>query len=190
MTTAPSSEELLTADEFYHLPDPPHGGKMELSSGKVVVHMPPGGVHGKLARRIASRIAIFVDSHRLGETLVESGYRLRKDPDTVLGPDVSYIEVSQLPNGILPEGFIENVPRLAVEVVSPNDTRREVLQKVGDYLDCGVSRVWVVREKDRTVIVYGQDDQIKVVPNDGILTSDDAGFSVEGFELPVAEIFA
>ncbi len=189
MTTAPSSEQLLTADEFYLLPDPPHGGKMELVSGKAVVHMPPGGVHGKLARRLSARIGDFVDQHRLGETLVESGYRLRRNPDTVLGPDVSFVESSRLAGGRLPDGFIDEVPALAVEVMSPNDTRKEVLAKVGDYLDCGVARVWVVREKDRTVIVYGQDDQIKVVPSDGVLTSDDAGFAVPGFELKLSEIF-
>lgn len=189
MSTAPSSEHLLTAEEFYLLPDPPHGGKMELVGGEVVVHMPPGGRHGKRSWRIAAKLGAFADAHGLGETITDSGYRLRRDPDTVLGPDVSLVSIDQLPDGEVPFAFIEAIPYLAVEVASPGDTRKEVLEKVGEYLDCGVSRVWVVREKDKTVIVYGQDDQIKVVQTDGVLTSEDAGFSVPGFELKVSEIF-
>jgi Uma2 family endonuclease len=121
--------------------------------------------------------------------MVETGFRLRRDPDTVLAPDVSVVAVDGFPEGKVPAGFIDGLPMLAIEVASPNDTRKDILSKVGEYLDCGVARVWVVREKDRTVIVYGQDDQIKVVPSDGILTSEDAGFAVPGFKLPVGEIF-
>lgn len=189
MTTAPTSEPLLTAEEFYHLPEPPHGGKTELVSGKVVVHMPPGGVHGKLTRRVGAAIGAFADTNGLGETVTDSGFRLRRDPDTVLGPDVAVVASGDLPNGKLPVAYIEAVPYLVVEVVSPNDRRKDVLAKVGEYLDAGVARVWTVRERDRTVIVYGQDDRISVVPADGILTSDDAGFSAPGFELAVSDIF-
>lgn len=162
---------------------------MELVSGKVVVHMPVGASHGELALWLGSLILGFVRKNLIGTAMVETGFRLRANPDTVLAPDVSVVRSEQFPSGRVPEGFIEGLPLLAVEVVSPNDSRKEVLAKVGEYLDCGVSRVWVVREKDRTVIVYGQDDHIKVVPTDGLLTSEDAGFETPGFELPVADIF-
>ena len=91
MTTAPASEPLLTAEEFYHLPDPPHGGKMELLSGKVIEHMPPGGVHGKLTRRLGTAVGAFADANGLGETVTDSGFRLGREPDTVLGPDVAVV---------------------------------------------------------------------------------------------------
>lgn len=43
------AEKLLTAEEFFRLPDPFHGGKMELVAGKVVCQMPVSGGHGKRA---------------------------------------------------------------------------------------------------------------------------------------------
>ncbi len=52
------------------------------------------------------------------------------------------------------QGFIEGPPDLAVEVVSPNDTAREVAAKVNDYLKAGTPLVWVIRPAERTVTVH------------------------------------
>jgi len=35
--SAPTAERLVTAAEFEQMPDPPHGGKVELVRGRVVV---------------------------------------------------------------------------------------------------------------------------------------------------------
>ncbi|MGH2633087.1 MAG: Uma2 family endonuclease [Tepidiformaceae bacterium] len=56
MTTA---ERLITVEEFYALPDPPQGGKMELVDGRVVTMSPVGRKHaysqaGLIARSAAS----------------------------------------------------------------------------------------------------------------------------------------
>lgn len=64
-----------------------------------------------------------------------------------------------------------------------------MLEKVADYLDHGVSRVWAVRAKTKSVVIYYPNGEVKLVPNGGVLTSDDAGFDAPGFELPVTDIF-
>ena len=163
---------------------------MELVDGRVVTQMPPGGTHGEIAGTISSEIRQYVRPLALGRVTVESGFRLRRDPDTVLAPDVAFVETDRLEEGRLPDGYIDAIPTLVVEVVSPNDRQSEVFQKVGIYLDCGVQRVWVVREKNRTVIVYDGEGATTVVAGDGVLDSELAGFTVAGFELKVSEIFA
>ena len=190
MTTAPASEPLLTAEEFYHLPDPPHGGKMELLSGKVAVHMPVSGKHGERQVTIALKLRAFLDANSEGKVTVETGFVLRRDPDIVRAPDVAVAKASDLPHGELPEeGFVQAPPLLAVEVVSPSDKERDILEKVADYLDFGVERVWAVRAKTQSVVVYYPNGEVKLLPLNATLTSDDAGFTTPGFELPVAEIF-
>lgn len=185
------TETVLTAEEFYQLPDPEQGGKMELVRGRVVISMPVSGKHGERQLIIAESLRRFVDSAREGKATVETGYVLRREPDVVRAPDVSVAPVALLEDGELPEdGFIGGAPLLAVEVVSRNDSEREVLEKVGEYLDAGVARVWVVRARNQTVVVYKGDGEVHSVPQSGVLTSEDAGFATPGFELPVAAIFA
>jgi Uma2 family endonuclease len=41
--------------------------------------------------------------------------------------------------------FLELAPDLAVEILSPEDRRRDVLEKVGQFLDAGVRLIWSSR---------------------------------------------
>ena len=91
MTTASAPPRLLTAEEFYRLPDPPEGGKMELICGKVVIHMPVGGPHGGFAAQICTDLEIFNRKHKIGRVGVEVGFRLAEDPDIVRAPDVHFV---------------------------------------------------------------------------------------------------
>ena len=187
----PVSETTLTAEEFYRLPGPVHGGKMELVRGKVVTSMPVSGKHGERQLIIAEHLRRFLARANEGRATVETGYVLRRDPDVVRAPDVSVAPLAALQGGDLPEdAFVDGPPLLAVEVVSKSDSERDVLEKVGEYLDAGVPRVWLVRARNQSVVVYTGDGEVKSMPLAGVLTSDEAGFRTPGFELPIATIFA
>jgi len=86
----------------------------------------------------------------------------------------------------LPRGFLLGVPDLAVEVISPDDSRREVADKVNMWLAHGTSVVWVADPVDRTVAIHrvGQPRQILGL-NDAI--GDEP--LLPGFELSIARIF-
>ena len=52
-------------------------------------------------------------------------------------------------------GFFPEAPDLAVEVLSPANTRREREEKLGDYAAIGIPEVWVISPEARTVeILY------------------------------------
>jgi Uma2 family endonuclease len=184
------TERLLTAEEFACLPEAEDGGRMELVEGRVVMAPPPGAQHGKRSIRVTAYLLAFVEQHRLGEVLPEVGFRLRQEPDAVRAPDSAFLAAARIPASGLPSCYIEGAPDLAVEVMSPNDRERDVLTKVGEYLDAGAGRVWVVRAATRTVSVYSAGGDVFTLHSDDTLTSEHAGFSVEGFALPLAELFA
>jgi len=184
-----AASRLLTAEEFYELPDPIHGGKMELVRGEVVTHMPVGGVHGRVAALIIKFVLRLLDEYHIGEVGPEIGFTLQRNPDIVLAPDVAFVATEKLPGGVLPEGFVEGPPTLAVEIVSPNDRDHEVSDKVDDYLRLGTDRVWVVRPRARTVTVHRRDNTARIYHPGESLTSDDAGFLADGFDLPLDDLF-
>lgn len=172
------------------LPEPEHGGKMELVDGVVRVISPVGLQHGEAAGAVYRALHEFTRRHRLGTVTQETGFRLRRRPDRVLAPDVSVLFEARRPKTSRGrESFVEGAPDLAVEVVSPNDKQRDVLEKVGQYLDAACPRVWIVRPRQQTVTIYRPDGSALTRRPGDKLNSDDAGFPVEGFSLAVVDIF-
>ena len=85
---------LLTADEFLAFPETLH--KPELVKGEIVEMAPVGGYHGDTQRKLAMLMGLYVDRGDYGALVVELGFRLAADPDTVRAPDVSFISAEQL----------------------------------------------------------------------------------------------
>ncbi|MCC6959829.1 MAG: Uma2 family endonuclease [Dehalococcoidia bacterium] len=187
MTTVP---KLMTSEEFQRLPEPAGGERMELVQGVVVMTPPPTAGHGERAFEIGVAVRDFVRRHRLGLTSGEGGYRLRRDPDTVRAPDAAWIAFDRIPGGAFPEDdYPDAAPNLAIEVMSSHDREMDIDEKVADYLSAGCERVWVVRPRQRTITVYRPDGNAHRFVVGDTLTSDDAGFPVDGFQLPVARVF-
>ncbi|MGZ8413319.1 MAG: Uma2 family endonuclease [Gemmatirosa sp.] len=95
MLDSPTAEPLLTAEDLYGLPEDDR--RYELVEGRLVVSEPPGWTHGGIAAQIAAALMPFVRAHRLGQVVVESGYVHARRPDTVRGPDVSFVRADRLP---------------------------------------------------------------------------------------------
>lgn len=144
---------LMTADDSFCLYS--HKDEhYELVKGKVVEMTPPGGVRGGIAVNIAIPLGTFVRSHDLGRVVVESGFHLERQPDTVRGPDVSFIRKERIPERGLPRAFFAGAPDLAVEIVSPSDSAAGLEAKVRDYLRAGSLRVWAVYPDSKGVAVH------------------------------------
>jgi Uma2 family endonuclease len=185
-----TAEKLMTAEEFACLPEPPEGGKMELVDGRVVSMPPTSGGHGERSADVGSMLRTFSRQHGLGRVGTEIGFTLARDPDIVFGPDVAFLTAERIAESNWEEGFIEGPPTLAVEVVSPNDRMTDVQKKVDTYLAYGTARVWVVEPKTRTVTVHRPGGDSHTFHTGESLSSDDAAFAVDGFELPLDELFS
>jgi Uma2 family endonuclease len=182
-----SVETLLTAEEFASLPEPEEGGKLELVDGKVVCMPPVGEQHGRRAVRLSTALHGFVDAQGLGYVGVEIGFRLSRQPDTLVAPDVVFFAAD--PSRPEQASFVDASPTLAVEIMSPDDRELEVSAKVRRYLEAGTRRVWIVRPGERTITVHRPGGDSHTFKVGDTLTSDDAGFDAEGFELPLREAF-
>lgn len=180
--------QLVTAEEFMLLPEPPEGGKMELLYGEVQTMAPVGMEHSEAAGELILQLRSFAHEHAEGRVGGELGFLLKRSPDLVLAPDVYFVDKDRL--GSVPQGYFEGPPTLAVEVVSPGDSATAIASKVANYLRHGTQRVWVVHPGLRSVTVHRPGGDSHTFSEDDSLTSDDAAFAVDGFELKVSEIFA
>jgi Uma2 family endonuclease len=172
-----TAEELLEAQDL---------GRCELIRGELIMMSPAGFNHGRIVSRMGTRVASFVEAANLGiVTGAETGFWIGRTPDTVRAPDVGFVRSERLgPAPIL--GFFPGAPDLAVEVLSPDDRRREVLSKVQNWLDAGCQVVWIVDPLNRTVAVHRPGIDTVHLGEGDTLTAEDV---LPGFQLQVAEIF-
>jgi len=159
--------------------------RTELVRGRMVVREPAGFRHGDVAARLLLAIGAHVTRDRLGRVLAaETGFTLKRDPDTVRAPDVAFVRADRLP-ATVPLGFAELAPDLAVEVLSPSDRAGAVLAKVADFLEAGTSLVWVVDPQRRTARVYRADGSLALLDVSDSLLGEDV---VPGLVISLAEI--
>ena len=175
----------FTAEELIHLPR----GKCryELVKGELFEMPPAGGTHGSVAMRIGALLSVHARANQLGEVFAaETGYILRRDPDTVWATDASFIAKDRLPPGELPPGYFDIMPDLAVEVLSPNDRPGEVQDKVDDWLRAGVRLVWVINPATRSAMVHQPLSDPQEVAEGGSLDGADV---IPGFTCQIRELF-
>jgi Uma2 family endonuclease len=182
--TAPTEHPGMTAEELFGLPD--DGLRHELVEGELRTMTPAGSEHGRVAARITARIVVHAEEHGLGEAYAaETGFVLRRDPDTVRAPDVAFVAFDRLPQGTV-SGFGDLAPDLVVEVVSPSDRASEVSSKAAMWLDAGVRLVWVVDPQARLAAVHHPGGLVTVLREDGVLDGEDV---LPGFRLPLSTLF-
>lgn len=181
MTTA---TRIITAEELFAMGDI---GRCELINGEIVHIAPAGAEHGGVTVEIAWRIAKFVHDQKLGRVYAaETGFTIARNPDVTRAPDVGFVCTERLPQSPR-RGFLDDAPDLAIEVVSPGDTKAHVTQKVDQWLASGATSVWVVDPINRSVEIYRSPNQI-LRHRDGDTIRDEP--MLPGFTLTLADIFA
>jgi Uma2 family endonuclease len=162
---------------------PRDGRKYELVDGQIRVS-PAGGQHGLIIVELTSRLLAFVKRARSGYVFESStGFRLPKG--NVRSPDIGFVARGRFKKEVVPKGFIPFPPDLAVEVLSPEDRSRFVLDKVGEYLDAGVRMVWVVDPEARSASVYRSLANVKTLSPKDELSGEDV---LPGFRCRLRQI--
>ena len=175
----------FTAEQLLAMPA--DAWRYELVDGELRRMAPAGHEHGRVALNLAWRLGQHASTHRLGTVYAaETGFLIRRDPDTVRAPDVAFIASARADAARALRGYFPGAPDLAVEVVSPSDTFSDVEEKVFEWLDAGSIAVVVVDPRRRQVTVSRGKQDIRVQGAGDVL---DLSFVVAGFSIPVADLF-
>jgi Uma2 family endonuclease len=157
----------------------------ELIDG-VLVEKAMGYYESRLAIILGHFMEDYLEENDLGFVIGEAGL-VRVEPGQVRLPDLSFFFWDRFPNRLLPPGSILGmVPDLAVEVLSPGNTKKEMARKRREYFLGGARQVWEVDPKKRTVRVYLAPDESTLIKEDGTL---DGGTLLPGFRLSLRRWF-
>jgi Uma2 family endonuclease len=134
---------------------------------------------------MAGRLLAFVEERRLGYVLgADGGFRL--PGGNVRSPDASFVASGRYPDDRPAVDWGALAPDLAVEVVSPHDRPRWILDKVGEYLDAGVRLVWVIDPQKQRATSYRTLLDVRQLGADDVLDGEDV---VPGFRCRLGELF-
>lgn len=174
----------LTAEEFVER----FGDRRaDLVRGVVVETPMLGSAHGKICYRVALLFGQFIEEQSLGHVMInDTTVVVARDPDTARGADVLFVRYERLPRDALTSGPLTVRPDLIVEVRSPSERWIDLLEKVAESLQAGVTVVLVLDPPTRSATVYRSDRRQEVVEAEEALTLPDI---LPGFSVRVGQFF-
>jgi Uma2 family endonuclease len=116
----------------------------------------------------------------------ELGCLLSRNPDTVRGPDAAFISRERFEAVGDTAKYWPGPPNLAVEVISPNDTFREVQEKALEWVAAGCTAVLVLDPDELTATVHRAGGDSHMYAADEKV---DLSHAVPGFTVTVGELF-
>lgn len=160
MTLTTSPTDLMTMDAFIQLAQ---HERFELINGERKLLMPPLYTHSWIIRFLMRIMDAFAQQHSLGQMFSETVFVIAYAPNWVKGsriPDLMFFTQARWDAYTAQTAGYRNmpialVPDLVIEVISPTDIHREVMNKVDVYLQDGVKTVWLLDSDARRVMVYG-----------------------------------
>lgn len=163
-----------------------HDRLFELIDG-TLVEKAMGWQESELMILLGSLLRNFVAERGLGKVFGSDGmFRLERDKIRI--PDVAFISKQRFAGQKLERGaFWELGCDLAVEIISPSNTRREMERKLVDYFDAGVVVVWMVYPQSREVVVYTSPLEATTLRGEDTI---DGGAVLPGFSVTVSKVFA
>jgi len=140
-----------------------------------------------IASELAGFVHAYVRANHLGRATIEGLFDL-SNVNNIRRPDVAFVSFDRWPRtrGIPRTNAWAVVPDLAVEVVSPNDGVRDVLDKVAEYFHAGVRLVWLVIPGQDLVYCYTSPTAVRILSRGDDLTGEPV---LPGFRLPLADLF-
>ncbi len=155
----------------------------ELVDG-VLVEKPMGYFESRLGMVLGHYLEEYMEKHDLG-IVVGADSTMGLAPGLVRLPDVAFISWSHFPNRELPEvQILRESPDLAVEILSPSNTAKEMARKRREYFAAGAQLVWELDPIDRFVRVYTSPDDFTEFDEYQFL---DGGKVLPGFKLRIQD---
>lgn len=137
----------------------------EFVQGRIVERPVPTWEHASMQAFLIEELRVI--GRRLGLFAVPE-QRVQIRPDRFRVPDVCVLTAK--PTGPTGRRIVTQPPYLCVEILSPEDTAVETLEKVREYLNFGVTWVWVIEPVSLAGQVH-RDDTVTNV-KDGIFSTD------------------
>ena len=183
---AESTKKIWTEVELQSLPE--DGYLHEVVNGELVMSPKNDFFHGRICTRLSFALEAFNRAHTLGVILDSStGFWMRNR--NCRAPDISFISKERLVReGFKPSTrrFFPGAPDLAVEILSLNNTRAEIDERLRDFFSSGARVAWIINPDAECVEVCHAPDKRRLLGTGADLEGEQL---LPGFRYPIADLF-
>jgi Uma2 family endonuclease len=156
------------------------------AKGELIVTPPAGSETGRINNDISARLWIWAKNDRNGESFDSStGFTLPNG--AVRSPDASWIRLDRW-NALTPEQkrtFAPICPDFVVELRSPADDKKDLHEKMKEYISQGARLGWLIDPIARSVEIHRRDRAVEVLNDSESLSGEDV---LPGFTLAMKGI--
>jgi Uma2 family endonuclease len=174
-----------TEDDYMRLP----GNRLiEFSDGRVELLPMPSQRHQKIIGFFYILLTNFVTTYQLGNVLV-APFKIRLWPGKVREPDLMFMLTTNLHR--CTEQYWEGAD-LVIEIVSPDDPNRDIVDKKKEYAQAGILEYWLVNPINETVTVFALEQDSSTYSEAGVYSKGQVAVSklLEGFSVDAAAVFS
>jgi Uma2 family endonuclease len=167
--------------------------RLEIIKGYIFEMSPaPSRIHQKISGRIYAPIYNSLNGHKCEVYSAPFDVRLAKKTQndkevfTVVQPDIVVVcDQDKLDK----RGCI-GAPDIVVEILSPGNNKKELINKYEVYEEAGVKEYWIVSPSEKTFFRYILDNEGKFQPTKLLTDGDEVTTSIiPGFKLVLNEVF-
>jgi len=139
----------ITVEQYLHSFEGYPGLRDELIHGRIVMTPMPKPLH----QQVRQDIADLLNAACKGTEYIVNGNSNIQFPssNSAPSPDVFVVPAARWHEAIQAGTYLDAPPLLAVEVLSETE---DVNEKLEIYLEAGVTSLWIVDPKNRTVLIY------------------------------------
>ena len=186
VVTPPPSKKVWTEAELQALPE--DGYLHEVVDGELVMSPKNNPYHGDICADLSMALRTFAKAHRLG-AVWDSSTGFWMSNRNCRAPDISFVVKERLIRlGIKRSSrlFFPGAPDLAVEVLSPNNTRAEIDARLSDFFASGTRIAWIIDPDAEHVEICHSPVQRKLLGSGADLDGESL---LPGFRYPIADLF-
>lgn len=172
-------------EEYMRLP----GNRLiEFSDGRIELLPMPSERHQDIAGFLYTLLLSFVTARHLGKVLF-APFKIRLWSGKIREPDVMFM-FAKNSHKRFPQ-YWEGAD-LVMEVISPDDPRRDTVEKKEEYAKAGIPEYWLVNPIDETITVFVLAQGSSLYQEAGVYSKGDVAVSrlLEGFTIDVKAVFA
>ena len=179
-------KKVWTEAELQSLPE--DGYIHEVVDGELVMSPKNDFFHGDICSELLTALRTFARSHRLG-TVLDSSTGFWMKNRNCRAPDISFVSRDRLERlGFKrsTRAFFPGALDLAIEILSPNNTRAQMDERLRDFFESGTQIAWIVDPDHYRVEVCHSPVRRNLIGSGGFL---DGEHLLPGFRYPIADLF-
>jgi Uma2 family endonuclease len=147
----------VTYEEWLRMPVTE--GREEVVDGEIQIMPAPKSDHAYIVENLVADFMRQLDRKQYRVLSGNFGLIIRTAPFTSRTPDLAIFERATI---VVVDGYFRSAPQLAIEVLSPSETRRMTERKLRDYESIGLEEVWLISPEAATVeILLLQDGKLR-----------------------------